>query len=61
MVSKICFGMSSTNIHLLQLKSQSHLQKRGLEMQVHQISFRRKNVKIFNNCIRQFAFPHQKA
>ena len=40
--SKIWVGMSTTNIHLLQFKIQSHLQKRGLWMPVHQNSFRRK-------------------
>ena len=32
MVSKIWVGMSTTNINLLQFKIQSHLQKRGLNL-----------------------------
>ena len=38
-VSKIWVRMSSTNIHLLQFKIQSHLQKRGLSMPVHLNSY----------------------
>ena len=50
MVSKIWVGMSATNIHLLQFKIQSHLQKRGLWMMVHQNSLRKgkKTSKISN-------------
>ena len=42
MVSKTLIGMSTTNIHLLPFKIQSHLQKRELNMQVHLNLYRRK-------------------
>ena len=40
--------MFTINIHLLQLKVQSHLQKRGLWISVNQNSYRRKPSKISN-------------
>ena len=39
--------MATTNIHLLQFKIQSHLQKRGLYMPVHQNSFIMKLSDVF--------------
>ena len=49
----------TTNIHLLQSSIQSHLQKRGLRMPVHQNSFRRKIAKNVKYYIRHFTFLHQ--
>ena len=43
-VSKIWVRMSTTDIHLLQFKIQSHLQKRGLWMPVHWDSYQRETV-----------------
>ena len=59
MVRKIWFGMSITNIHLLQFKIKGHLQKRGLWMPVHQNSFRRKPSKISNIKFTILSFSHQ--
>ena len=44
MVGKIWVGMTSNNIHLLQFKIWSHLQKQKIWMPVHQNSFRRKKI-----------------
>ena len=41
---KFWVGMSTTNINLLWLKVQSHLQKCGLGMPVNQNSYQRKNI-----------------
>ena len=41
MVSKIWGGMATANIHLLQFKIQSHLQKRGLGMPVNRNLYQR--------------------
>ena len=46
MINKIWAGMVTTNIHLLQFKIQSNLEKRGVWMAVHQNSFQRKSSKI---------------
>ena len=43
MVSKIWVGMSTTTIHWLQFKIQSHLQKRRLWMRVHHSLIPKKN------------------
>ena len=60
MVSKIWVGISTTNIYLLQLKIQSHLQKRVLWMPVHQNSFRKKKIsKISNITFAILHFSHQ--
>ena len=60
MVGKIWVEMSATNINLLQSKIQSHLEKRGLWMPVHQNSFWKKPSKISNITFAILPFSHQK-
>ena len=47
-VSKIWVGMITTNIHLLQFKTQGHFQKRGVWIEEHQNSCQRNTFKISN-------------
>ena len=60
MASKIVVGMSATNIHLLQIEIQSHLQKHRLWMPVNQNSYWRKTFKISNIAFAILPFFSQK-
>ena len=52
--------MSATNIHLLQFKIQSHLQKRGLSIPLHQTHTEGKPSKISNITFAIFPIIHKK-
>ena len=56
MVSKISFGMCATNIHLLQFKIQSHLQKTMTLNDSESELIPMKNIKNFYHDMRHFAF-----
>ena len=59
MVSKIGVGMTTINIHLLQFKILSHLQKRGFWMPVHENSCWRKTSEIYYITFAILLFSHQ--